>query len=218
MAMPSAAVRQGLRIEVISLGWMVAEGAIGIGVGIATHALALQAFGLDSVIELVSGAVLYWRLQVEVRGAAPSRVAAAEHRASGLVGWALLALAAYVVVMAAMALATHGGARPSAVGLGLAAAAALLMPWLAHRKEALGAQIDSAALAADGACNMVCAYMAWTVLIGLGLTMLLGWWWLNPVAGLAIVYFIVQEGREAVDAARETPIGAGGPGSQGGPK
>ncbi len=194
---------------------MVVEGAIGIGAGIAAHALALQAFGLDSVIELVSGGILYWRLQVEIRGAAPSRVAAAEHRASGVVGWALLALAAYVVVMAAIALATHGGARPSAVGLGLAAAAALLMPWLAHRKQVLGAQIGSAALAADGACSMVCAYMAWTVLIGLGLTMLLGWWWLNPVAGLALVYFIVQEGREAIHEARETPIGAGdGTGSQ----
>lgn len=189
---------------------MVVEAGIGIGVGLAAHALALQAFGVDSVIELVSGGILFWRLLVEARGAAPTRVAAAERRASGVVGWSLLALSAYIAVMAAIALATHGGARPNALGLGLAAASAVIMPILARRKRAIGTKIGSEALAADGACSMVCAYMAWTVLMGLGLTALLGWWWLNPAAGLAVVYFIVKEGLEAVHEPRETTAGAHG--------
>lgn len=201
------AVRRGLRIETLSLGWMIVEAVIGIGAGIAAHALALQAFGVDSVIELVSGGVLYWRLQVEVRGASLSRIAAAERRATTVVGWALLALAAYIVVMAGVALRTHGGSRQTGLGLGLAAASAFIMPWLARRKQTIGGQICSVALAADGACSMVCAYMAWTVLVGLGLTMLLGWWWLNPAAGLALVYFIAKEGLEAVHAVRKTPTG-----------
>ncbi len=206
MTIPSLAVRQGLCIEAFSLGWMVVEAAIGIGVGVATHALALQAFGVDSIIELVSGCILVWRLFVEARGASPQRITAAERRASGIVGWALLALAGYIVVMAVIALVKQGGAQPTLLGLGLAAASALIMPILARRKQTIGSQIGSAALAADGACSMVCAYMAWTVLMGLGLTALLGWWWLNPVAGLAVVYFIVKEGLEAVDESRETAV------------
>lgn len=108
--------------------------------------------------------------------------------------------------MAIIALVKQGGAQPTRLGLGLAAASALIMPILARRKQTIGSQIGSAALAADGACSMVCAYMAWTVLMGLGLTALLGWWWLNPVAGLAVVYFIVKEGLEAVDESRETAV------------
>ena len=206
MTIPSLAVRQGLRIEAFSLGWMVVEAAIGIGVGVSAHALALQAFGVDSIIELVSGGVLVWRLFVEARGASEQRIAAAERRASGIVGWALLALAGYIVAMAVIALVTQGGAQPARLGLGLAAVSALIMPILARRKQTIGSQIGSAALAADGACSMVCAYMAWTVLMGLGLTALLGWWWLNPVAGLAVVYFIVKEGLEAVNESRETAV------------
>lgn len=198
MATPSLRVRQGLHIEALSLGWMVIEAAIGIGAGIAAHALALQAFGVDSVIECVSGGVLLWRLGVEVYGASPRRIAAAERRAAKIVGWALLVLAGYVSVIATLSLFAHGGAQPSRIGMGLAAASALVMPYLAHKKKIIGAQIGSLALAADGACSMVCAYMAWIVLIGLVLTTLAGWWWINPVSGLALVYFIAREGLEAV--------------------
>lgn len=192
------AMRRGLRIEFLSLGWMGIEAAVGIGAGIAAHALALQAFGVDSVIELVSGGILIWRLRVEVNGAVPERVAAAERRANGMVGWLLVALSAYIMVMAGLALVGHNGGGPTDLGLGLAVAAAVVMPILARSKRIIGEQIGSAALVADGSCNMVCAYLAWAVLVGLLLKTTLGWWWLNPAAGLAVVYFILREGLEAI--------------------
>jgi divalent metal cation (Fe/Co/Zn/Cd) transporter len=185
---------------------MVVEAVVGIGVGVAAHALALQAFGVDSVIELVSGSILFWRLSVQVRGAPLTRIADAERRASGVVGWALLALGGYIVAMSVVALASHDGARPTLLGVGLAAASALIMPYLAARKQRIGAQIGSPALAADGACSLICAYMAATALIGLGLTALVGWWWLNPLSGLAVVYFVAKEGLEAVHEAHQPPF------------
>lgn len=104
--------------------------------------------------------------------------------------------------MAASALVTHGGARTTKLGLAITGASALIMPYLARRKRTIGTQIGSTALVADGACSMVCAYMSLTVLVGLGLTALFGWW-LNPVAALAVIYFVVREGLKAILKARE---------------
>lgn len=77
------------------------------------------------------------------------------------------------------------------------------MPYFARVKWRIGSQIGSRALKADGSCSLVCAYMAWTLLLGLAAVMILGWWWLNPLAGLALVYFIASEGWEALHDARE---------------
>lgn len=198
LSLSPVAVRQGLRIEALSLTWMMVEAAVALAVGISAHSLALQAFGVDSVIELVSGGILFWRLGIEAHGASPHHIAIAERRSSLVVGWALLVLAAYVVIMAIIALVTHGGAQPTKLGLAIAGASALIMPYLARRKRTIGTQIGSTALVADGACSMVCAYMSLTVLVGLGLTALFGWWWLNPIAALAVIYFVVREGLEAI--------------------
>jgi divalent metal cation (Fe/Co/Zn/Cd) transporter len=191
-----------LRIEWLSVGWMGVEAGVGIRSGLAAHSLALTAFGADSVIELVAGGVLLWRLYTEARGAAADRIARVDRQASWVVGIALLALAGYLVLMAGLDLWTRTGAAPSGWGVGLAVTAAFIMPGLARAKRRIGRTIGSDALVADGSCSLVCAYMAWTLLVGLAATALWGWWWLNPLAGLVLVYWIVREGREAVEDAR----------------
>ena len=203
------AVRQGVRIETVSMLWMVIEAMVAIGAGIAARSLALTAFGVDSVIELVAGGILLWRLSIEVRGGSFRRVEAAEKRASWVLGVALIALALYIVVMAGYDLWSRAGSHPSPLGLGLAVASGIVMPYLAIAKKRIGAELGSAALRADGACSIVCAYMAWTVMAGLLVNALVGWWWVNAVAGLALVYFIAKEGIESIQEARGLTAGCG---------
>lgn len=186
-------IPRGIALERVSLAWMVIEGTVAVGAGLAAHSLALTAFGADSVLELVAGVVLLWRLTLEAHNAPVTQVERAEKRASGVVGVALLTLALYIVVTAAYDGWTHSGSHASRIGLALAVASGLVMPYLARAKKRVGAQIGSAALQADGACSMVCAYMAWMVVAGLIVQVVLGWWWLNAAAGLALVYFVASE-------------------------
>lgn len=207
MSKHAAALQRGLQIEWLSVIWMAVEASVGIVSGIVAHSLALTAFGADSMIELVAGGVLLWRLYTETTGATAERIARVDRQASWVVGIGLLTLAGYLIVMGGLDLWTRTSAAPNAWGLGLSVAAAFIMPILAQAKRRIGHDIGSTALVADAGCNLVCAYMAWSLLAGLGATAIFGWWWLNPLTGLILTYWIVQEGREAVDAARRHATG-----------
>ncbi len=195
-------VRLGIGIEVITIVWMVIEAAIALTTGFATRSVSLEGFGIDSIIELIAGGMLLWRLLVEQRGGSIERVERAERRASWVTALSLFALALYILGDSALTFLT--GTRPEASwwGVGLAIAAAIIMPLLWQGKLRIARQIGSAALKADAACSVTCAYMSLTLLAGLLLNHLFGWWWADPLAALALVYFIVQEGREAWHAAR----------------
>jgi divalent metal cation (Fe/Co/Zn/Cd) transporter len=195
-------VRQGVWIEYITLFWMTVEASVAIIVGYATHSVSLQGFGIDSIIELLSGGVLLWRLLVEQRGSSIEAVEQAERRASWLTAIGLFALAVYIVADSAVTLITRSHPQASWWGIGLAIAAAIVMPLLWRSKLHIAQKIGSAALKADAMCSITCAYMSITLLIGLLLNILFGWWWADPVAALVLVYFIVQEGREALHEAR----------------
>lgn len=202
MNVHAAFVKKGVNIEIVSMIWMVIEAAIAIGSGLVAHSLSLVAFGADSIIELITGGVLLWRLTIEAQGASLARVKQAEKTSSWVVGIALLLLALYIVVASIDKLVTHQGAESSYVGIGLAIASGVIMPYLSRAKKRIGSEIGSKALRADGSCSIVCAYMAWTVLAGVVLTALFGWWWIDSIAALALVYFVVKEGWEAVQEAR----------------
>lgn len=204
-------VQAGIAVEWVSVAWMALEAGVGIWAGWSAHSLALAAFGADSVIELVAGAVLLWRLYVEMGGAAAERVERAERAASWVVGAALLLLAAVIAAAALHELWTRQGAETSAAGIALAIASGVLMPLLSRAKMRIGGQICSSALKADGACSIVCAYMAWTVLAGVALTAVFGWWWADAAASLVLVYFVAKEGAEAIREARgeESACGCG---------
>jgi divalent metal cation (Fe/Co/Zn/Cd) transporter len=195
-------VRAGIRVEVITIAWMVVEAAAAIGAGVVARSVLLTAFGLDSVIELVSGGVLLWRLLVEASDRALERVERAENRAAWVTGIGLALLCIYVVVLALVALATRTKPESSLVGIGLSIVAALGMPLLARTKRRIAAQIGSAALRGDAACSITCAYMAVTLLVGLLLNALFGWWWADSLAALALVYWLAREAREALESAR----------------
>jgi divalent metal cation (Fe/Co/Zn/Cd) transporter len=195
-------VRLGVWIELGTLAWMVIEASIALSVGFATRSVSLQGFGLDSIVELIAGGILLWRLLVEQRGSSLARIEVAERRASWVTAISLFALAIYIVGDSAFALVTRTQPEASWWGVGLAIAAAIIMPLLWQGKLRVARRIGSAALKADAACSVTCAYMSLTLLVGLLLNRLFGWWWADPLAALALVYFLIQEGREAWHEAR----------------
>jgi divalent metal cation (Fe/Co/Zn/Cd) transporter len=193
-------IRAGIRVEWLTILWMVIEAIVSIGAGVAAGSIALVAFGVDSVIELISAGVLLWRLRMETLVVPSVRIERAERQASRVVGWSLLALAAYVLIQSTYDLWTRAAAESSPVGIALAAAALFVMPALIRTKLNVTSSIKSAALKGDAACRIVCVSMAATLLVGLLLRAALGWWWADPVAALGIVYFIVREAREVLTA------------------
>jgi divalent metal cation (Fe/Co/Zn/Cd) transporter len=196
------ALRAGVRVEQITVGWMAVEAVMAIGAGLLAHSVLLTAFGLDSVIELITGGVLLWRLSTEAHGGALERVGRAENRAAWVTGIALLLLCLYIVASAGVSLWTHSRPESAPVGIALALVALVGMPLLAWRKRAIATRIDSAALRGDAACSITCAYMAGALLVGLILTAVLGWWWADSVAALGLLYWLQREAREALAGAR----------------
>jgi divalent metal cation (Fe/Co/Zn/Cd) transporter len=195
-------LRLGVWIEAFSFVWMVVEAGIAITAGFLAHSVSLEGFGFDSIVELVAGGVLLWRLLVEQRGASLASVERAERRASWITAISLFTLALYIVADSGFSLLTRSHPQVSWWGIGLAIAAAIIMPLLWQGKLRVARHIDSAALKADAVCSVTCAYMSFTLLAGLLLNTLFGLWWADSLAALALVYFIVQEGREALHEAR----------------
>jgi divalent metal cation (Fe/Co/Zn/Cd) transporter len=195
-------VRMGIRIELVTIVWMTIEASVALIVGFATRSVSLQGFGADSMIELIAGGILLWRLLVEQSGGGTERIEYAERRASWLTAIGLFALAVYIVGDSALTFVTRSRPESSWWGIGLAVAATIIMPLLWQGKLRVAKRIGSAALKADAACSVTCAYMSLTLLAGLLLNHLFGWWWADPLAALALVFFVVQEGREALLEAR----------------
>jgi divalent metal cation (Fe/Co/Zn/Cd) transporter len=189
-------IRQAFRLEWLTVGWMAVEAAVAVASGVAAGSVTLIAFGLDSVIELASAGVLIWRLSRELRfGRAVSE--AAERIARRIAGGLLFALAAYVVAAAGWSVWGGEGADFSWPGLLVALLAIPIMLVLARRKLALADQLGSPALRADAAESIACLWLSLVVVIGLTAQLALGAWWIDPVTSLAIVWFLVKEGREA---------------------
>jgi cation diffusion facilitator family transporter len=188
-----------LLLEYLTVGWNIIEGLIAIGAGIASGSVALIAFGVDSFVETISGGVLIWRLRTEEHGGldeeALDRV---ERRAETLVGVAFLLLAAYVAFESVRTLLAAEAPQASPVGIVLTAVSIGVMLWLAKAKRETGEALGSRALIADSKQTRACWYLSAVALVGLGLNAVLGWWWADPVAALAIAVLLVREGWEAL--------------------
>jgi divalent metal cation (Fe/Co/Zn/Cd) transporter len=196
------AIRVGLRLEVFTVAWMAIEAVVAIGAGVAARSVLLTAFGFDSVIELLSGVTLLWWLSAEARGAGTSHIEGMERRATQISAVLLVLLCAYLVLTGVGGLVLQLRPEGSALGVGVSAAAVVVMPLLAWRKRRVNATLESAALRADIVETLTCAYMAAATLAGTALNLLAGWWWAEYVAALALLVFVVMETREALEAAR----------------
>jgi len=187
--------RQAVRLEYFTVAWNLIEAGVALVAGVLAASIALVGFGLDSVIETVSGLTLLWRLKQ--RGDFESE---AESRALRIVGLTFFALAAYISYESITDLWRQEQPRESLVGIVLAAVSLVVMPLLGRAKRRVARQLKSRALAADGMETYLCSYLSFTLLLGLGLNAWLGWWWADPVAALAMVAFMIREGVEAFRA------------------
>ena len=196
-------VNKGIYIEIISIFWMIIEASVALSAGIIAHSLALVAFGADSIIELIAGFILLWRLWIETKEQYAEKIGNAEKTAAGVVGIALLSLAVYIFISAIYNLYYHSKAETSVIGIVLAIAAGIIMPFLSWAKIEIGNMMGSNSLKADGYCSIVCAYMSGILLVDVILTALYhNLWWVDSVLSLIFIYFVFKEGIEAIQAAR----------------
>jgi divalent metal cation (Fe/Co/Zn/Cd) transporter len=182
--------RRGFRLEYATMAWMVAEAGVAITAGLVAASIALVGFGLDSVIELFSAAIVIWQLRGEIAG--QDR----ETRAVRLIGVTFFALAAYLTVDSIRDLATQARPGQSVPGLAVTAAALIAMPALAMAKRRTGQALGNRTLVADSAETAFCVFTSAAALLGVGLNAWLGWWWADPAAALLIAALAVREGIE----------------------
>lgn len=191
----SQQLQRGIHLEYWTIGWNVFEGIVAIVSGAAAGSIALWGFGIDSFIETLSGGVLLWRLNAERSGQEVEQV---ERKALKVVGISFMLLAAYVAFESIKTLVLHELPQRSLPGIVIAVLSLLVMPWLAHQKRKAAGNLQSAALKADSRQTSLCAYLSAILLGGLLLNALLGWWWADPIAGLAMVPIVVKEGSDAL--------------------
>jgi divalent metal cation (Fe/Co/Zn/Cd) transporter len=186
------AARQARLLSWLSLAWMGAEGGIAIAAGVMAGSIALIGFGIDSAIEGLASVVIVWRFT-------GSRLLShmAEARAQKLVAIQFFLLAPYVAAEGIHRLVSAEQAETSWLGIGLTTSSLVGMPFLGLAKRRLADKLGSVATRGEGTQNLLCAYLAGAVLVGLLGNTLFGLWWLDPAAALVIAAVAVKEGRES---------------------
>ncbi len=183
--------RKVLRLQVITIIWMSVEAGVSLGAAWTARSPALIGFGGDSVVELLSAAVVFRRFYK------PSQREHVEERAGRIAGGLLFVLATFVITTSVLTLLGHIEARPSYTGIAVLGLAAMIMPWLAAQKRQLSIKTGSGALRADAAESAVCGYLALIALAGLAVNAVWKVSWADPVAALALMPLITREGWEA---------------------
>jgi divalent metal cation (Fe/Co/Zn/Cd) transporter len=186
------AARKARWLSWLSLAWMGAEGVIALTAGILAGSIALVSFGLDSFIEGFASLVIVWRFT-------GSRLLshAAEERAQKLVAVQFFLLAPYVAFEAVHKLLTGEQPQTSWLGIALVTSSIIGMPFLGIAKHRLADKLGSVATRGEGTQNLLCAYLAAAVLVGLLGNTLFGFWWLDPAAALFVAAVALKEGRES---------------------
>ena len=173
-----------------SVSYNLIEAVIAISAGVVAGSVALVGFGLDSIVEVSSGLIILWQFRHPLP---ESR----ERAALRLMALSFFALASYVTFESVRALVTGHDPDPSPVGIGLAVASLMVMPFLSWAQRRTGKALGSNAVVADSTQTLLCTYLSGVLLVGLVLNATLGWSWADPLAGLVIAAVAVKEGREA---------------------
>lgn len=191
----TAAAKRAIRLEQATIAYNVVEGVIAVAAGLAAGLVSLIGFGVDSGIEVAAATVVLHRLYADIRGGEVDE--AKERRALRFVAVTFFALAAYVTVEGVRNLVTGETPDTSTVGVVLTALSVVLMPTLARLKRRAGEAMGSRLVIADANETRLCAWLSVSTFLGLASFAVLGWTWLDSVAGFVIAAFAVNEGREA---------------------
>ena len=187
----SELVRRGQNLEYFTIFWNSLEGLVSIIAGVIAGSISLIGFGIDSFIEVTSGAALLWRLHHDLNS---FRVEEIERKTLRIVGVCFVSLAAYIAWDSASSLIRQEAPERSVAGIIIAALSLCVMPLIARAKRKVASGIGSAAMHADSRQTDFCSYLSAILLGGLLLNALFGLWWADPMAGLIMVPIIAKEG------------------------
>jgi divalent metal cation (Fe/Co/Zn/Cd) transporter len=190
-----AIAQRGKRLEYFTIAWNSLEGLVAVIAGVIAGSISLVGFGIDSFIEVTSGATLLWRMSVDANQHTRERN---EQLSIRIVGVCFLALAAYVAYESVLDLIGRKAPEHSLPGIALACVSLVVMPILSRAKKRVARGLDSAAMKADAKQTDFCVYLSAILLAGLLLNAALGWWWADPLAGLVMTPIIANEGVQAV--------------------
>jgi divalent metal cation (Fe/Co/Zn/Cd) transporter len=190
-----AMARRGRRLEYFTILWNTLEGIVAIVAGVIAGSISLVGFGIDSFIEVTSGAALLWRMAVDADVEKRERN---EKLALRIVGFCFVALAVYVSYESVSHLLRNHAAQHSIPGIVLACVSLFAMPLLSRAKRRVGHALGSAAMHADAKQTEFCVYLSVILLVGLILNALFGLWWADPLAALVMVPIIAKEGIEGI--------------------
>ena len=179
-----AVSQKGQRLEYFTIAWNLLEGLVAVIAGASAGSISLVGFGVDSFIEVTSGATLLWRMAVDSEEHSRERN---ERLSLRIVGACFLALAAYISYESVSDLMGRRAPEQSIPGIILACVSLVVMPILSHAKKDVGKKLGSAAMNADAKQTDFCVYLSGLLLAGLLLNAALGWWWADPVAALIMV-------------------------------
>ena len=185
-------IRRVQRIQAVTVVWMSVEAVVSLFAAWRARSPALLAFGGDSAIELFSAVVVLWRFR------ASDAHEDVERRAARIAGALLFTLAAYVAITSVGSLLGYSEPKPTLLGIAILVAAAVVMPWLAKEKRRLSGATGSAALRADAAQSVLCAYLSLIALAGLAINAIWHVKWADPTAALLIIPLVLYEGWEAI--------------------
>lgn len=189
------AARKAVLWERLTIGYNVIEGVIAVTAGMVAGAVSLVGFGFDSMIEVAAAAVVLTRLQAEIRGGGVDE--AKERKALRFVAGTFFVLAAYVTFEGVRDLIVGSEPETSVVGIVLTGLSIVIMPWLARAKRIAGEAMNSRLVIADAAETKLCAWLSVSTFVGLVAFAIVGWTWIDPIAGFVIAAFAIKEGREA---------------------
>jgi len=191
----AAIARRGRRLEYFTIAWNTLEGLVAVVAGAIAASISLVGFGIDSFIEVTSGAALLWRMAVDADAYRRERN---ERRALRAVGLCFLGLAIYIAYQSITDLSRGRAPEGSVPGIVLACVSLAVMPLLSRSKRIVARELGSAAMHADARQTEFCTYLSAILLVGLVLNSLFGLWWADPLAALVMVPIIAKEGVEAL--------------------
>ncbi len=190
-----AVAKRGKCLEYFTIAWNCLEGLVAVIAGAIAGSISLVGFGIDSFIEVTSGATLLWRMAVDSEEQARERN---ERLSLRIVGACFLGLSTYIAVESMSDLIGGKAPERSVAGIILASVSLIAMPILSRAKKRVGKKLGSAAMNADARQTDFCVYLSGILLAGLLLNAMLGWWWADPVAAISMVPIIAKEGIKAV--------------------
>lgn len=186
------AARTARMLSWVSLFWMTLEGLGGLWAGIEAGSIALVGWALSSAVEGLASVIIIWRFS-----GSRTLSSSSEKQALRAVAISFWLLAPYVMVEAAHKLITREPAETTILGIALTASSLVLMPALGIAKQRLGRRLGSSAAAGEGTQNLLCAWLAGAVLVGLALNALWSWWWVDPLIALGVAGVAIREGLAA---------------------